>query len=149
MSIVMVQSELYLGPQGQPGDYAKMLAGEPTRWCSTATSTSTSTHRIKVDPGQRIRIWVLDAGPNDISSFHIVGTISTPSSKKATTYSSPATRPEARSQALDLDPAQGGFVETSLCPAGHLHHGQPQVRRRQPGALGTFDVGGVTGAMNH
>ena len=29
---------------------------------------------IKVKVGDRIRVWVLDVGPNEISAFHIVGT---------------------------------------------------------------------------
>src|SRR3546814_16392248 len=30
---------------------------------------------IRVDPGQRIRPWVLDVGPSENCAFHIVGTI--------------------------------------------------------------------------
>jgi hypothetical protein len=30
---------------------------------------------VRVEPHQRIRVWVLDAGPSENSAFHIVGTI--------------------------------------------------------------------------
>ena len=30
---------------------------------------------IRVEPGQTIRAWVLDAGPSENSSFHVIGTI--------------------------------------------------------------------------
>jgi nitrite reductase (NO-forming) len=30
---------------------------------------------IRIEPGQRIRTWVLGAGPSENSAFHIVGTV--------------------------------------------------------------------------
>ena len=30
---------------------------------------------LKVGTGERVRVFVLDAGPSDDSSFHVVGTI--------------------------------------------------------------------------
>ena len=115
---VLVQSELYLGPEGQPGDLdqdAGRAAATPS--CSTATSTSTSTARSGSSPDERVRVWVLDAGPSENSAFHIVGTIfdtvfkegsyllqpgraggaarrrSTSSRPRAASSSSPSTRP--------------------------------------------------------
>ena len=73
---------------------------------------------IKVDPGQRIRIWVLDAGPNDISSFHIVGTIFDTVFKEGHYELQPGNPTGGGSQALDLMPAQGGFVETTFAQPG-------------------------------
>ena len=68
---------------------------------------------IRVEPGQTIRAWVLDAGPSENSSFHVIGTIFD------TVYREGhyELRPDAThggSQALDLQPAQGGFVEFTL-----------------------------------
>ena len=42
---VLVGSELFFGPDGASGDYAKMRTDQPTRLCSTATRTPTSTSR--------------------------------------------------------------------------------------------------------
>jgi nitrite reductase (NO-forming) len=43
----------------------------PTVWEHSRSSSRSAP--IKVQPGERIRVWVLDAGPNIDSSFHIVG----------------------------------------------------------------------------
>jgi len=70
---LIVQSELYLGPQGQPGDYAKMLRGQPDAVVFNEYYDQYLYAPLRVRAGQRVRIWVLDAGPSDDSSFHVVG----------------------------------------------------------------------------
>ena len=30
---------------------------------------------IRVEPNQRVRVWVMDDGPSENSSFHVIGTI--------------------------------------------------------------------------
>ncbi|HEX4818704.1 MAG TPA: multicopper oxidase domain-containing protein, partial [Acidimicrobiales bacterium] len=73
---VMVQSEMYLGANGQPGDLTKMLANKPDAVVFNGYYNQYKFAPISdVKAGERVRIWVLDAGPSDISSFHIVGTI--------------------------------------------------------------------------
>src|SRR3546814_16416781 len=72
---------------------------------------------IRVEPCERIRTWVLDACPNENSAFHIVGTIfDTVYREGAYTLRPDATR--GGSQVLDLQPAQGGFVEFTFDEAG-------------------------------
>ena len=146
---VMIQSELYLGPQGQPGDLTKMLADTPDAVVFNGYVNQYKFAPIKVDPGQRIRIWVLDAGPSDISSFHIVGTIFDTIFKEGHYELQPANPTGGGSQALDLMPAQGGFVETTFAQPGVYTMVSHKFADASRGALGTFDVGGATGAMNH
>jgi nitrite reductase (NO-forming) len=146
---VFIQSELYLGPQGQPGDYTKMLADTPDAVVFNGYVNQYAHAPITVDPGQRIRIWVLDAGPNDISSFHIVGTIFDTVFKEGHYELQPANPTGGGSQALDLSPAQGGFVETTFAQPGIYTMVSHKFADASRGALGTFDVGGVTGAMGH
>jgi nitrite reductase (NO-forming) len=143
---VMVQSELYLGPSGQPGDMSKMLADKPDAVVFNGYANQYKYAPIKVDPGQRIRIWVLDAGPNDISSFHIVGTIFDTVYKEGHYELQPG---PGGSQALDLLPAQGGFVETTFAQPGVYTMVSHRFADASQGDLGTFDVGGATGTMNH
>ena len=69
---LFVQSELYLGPQGQPGDLAKM---EDEAWDAVVFNGYVNQYRhapIRVEPGERVRAWVVDDGPSENSSFHIV-----------------------------------------------------------------------------
>ena len=146
---VMIQSELYLGPQGQPGDLTKMLADTPDAVVFNGYANQYKYAPIKVDPGQRIRIWVLDAGPNDISSFHIVGTIFDTVFKEGHYELQPGNVTGGGSQALDLDPAQGGFVETTFAEPGVYTMVSHKFADASQGDLGTFDVGGATGTMNH
>jgi nitrite reductase (NO-forming) len=146
---VMVQSELYLGPQGQPGDMTNMLADKPDAVVFNGYVNQYKYAPIKVDPGQRIRIWVLDAGPNDISSFHIVGTIFDTVFKEGRYQLQPGNSTGGGSQALDLAPAQGGFVETTFVQPGVYTMVSHRFADASRGDLGTFDVGGASGTMSH
>jgi nitrite reductase (NO-forming) len=145
---VMVQSELYTGPQGQPGDYAKMEAATPDAVVFNGYVNQYKFAPIKVDAGQRIRVWVLDAGPNENSSFHIVGTIFDTVYKEGQYL----LRPDAThggSQTLDLQPAQGGFVEFTLNDVGQYPMVTHKFANVGKGALGLFQVGDVAGTMSH
>jgi nitrite reductase (NO-forming) len=146
---VMVQSEVYTGPQGQPGDLAKMLADKPDAVVFNGYANQYKYAPIKVAPGQRVRIWVLDAGPNDISSFHIVGTIFDTVFKEGHYELQPGNPTGGGSQALDLMPAQGGFVETTFAQPGVYTMVSHRFADASRGDLGTFDVGGATGTMSH
>jgi len=70
---LIVQSELYLGPQGQPGNYAKMLRSQPDAVVFNGYLNQYLFSSVQVQAGQRVRIWVLDAGPSDDCAFHMVG----------------------------------------------------------------------------
>jgi len=139
---VMVQSELYTGPQGQPGDLTKMLADKPDAVMFNGYVNQYEYAPITdVKTGERVRVWVLDVGPNDISSFHIVGAIFDTTFKEGAYLLQRGSTEHGGSQALDLMPAQGGFVELSFAKPGMyamLNHKFVDASR---GALGLFQVG--------
>ena len=59
---VLVQSELYLGPEGQPGDLTKM---QNDAWDAVVFNGYWNQYKfapIRVEPNERIRVWVLDDG---------------------------------------------------------------------------------------
>jgi nitrite reductase (NO-forming) len=139
---VMVQSEYYLGPQGQPGDLAKMKAEQ---WDAIVFNGYVNQYQyapIKVEKNQRIRVWVLDAGPSENSSFHIVGTIFDTVFKEGSYLLQPDAR-HGGSQALDLQPAQGGFVEFSLAEDGLYPIVTHKFANVGKGAMGMFQAGQV------
>ena len=105
---------------------------------------------IRVEPNQRVRVWVLDAGPSENSSFHIVGTIFDTVFKEGTYLLQPDAR-QGGSQALDLQPAQGGFVEFSFDEAGLYPIVTHKFSNVGKGALGLFQAGDVkaTTAAGH
>jgi nitrite reductase (NO-forming) len=75
----VVQSEWYLGPQGDITDLTKAAAGAPAPDFVVFNGVANQylDNPLKVDTGKRVRVFVLDAGPSIDSSFHVVGTIST------------------------------------------------------------------------
>jgi nitrite reductase (NO-forming) len=95
-----------------------------------------------VEPEERVRVWVLDAGPSENSSFHIVGTIFDTVFKEGTYLIEPDGR-RAGSQALDLQPAQGGFVEFTFDEAGLYPIVTHKFANVGKGALGLFQAGEV------
>ncbi len=139
---VLVQSELYTGPEGGPGDLTKMQADA---WDAVVFNGYVSQYKfapIRVEPNQRVRVWVLDAGPSENSSFHIVGTIFDTVFKEGTYDLQPDER-QGGSQALDLQPAQGGFVEFSFAEAGLYPIVTHKFSNVGKGALGLFQAGDV------
>ena len=74
-------------------------------------------HPLEVATGKKVRIFILDAGPNIDSSFHIVGTIFDTVTKEGIQLT-PANKGHYGSQAVDLSPAQGAFVEFTTAEDG-------------------------------
>jgi nitrite reductase (NO-forming) len=137
---VFVQSELYEAPAGQVADYQKMLDED---WDAVVFNGMVNQYRdrpIQVGVGERVRAWVLDPGPSENSSFHIVGTIFDTVFKEGAYLLQPD---DARggAQALDLQPAQGGFVEFTLDEEGTYPIVTHKFANVPKGALGLFQAG--------
>lgn len=139
---VFVQSEWYLGPEGEVGDMDKMVNDD---WDAVVFNGYVNQYQhepIRVEPDERIRAWVVDAGPSENSAFHVIGTIFD------TVYREGAyqLRPDdgkGGSQALDLQPSQGGFVEFSFDEAGLYPFVTHKFSNAGKGALGVFQAGEV------
>ncbi|HEV1998295.1 MAG TPA: multicopper oxidase domain-containing protein [Candidatus Dormibacteraeota bacterium] len=113
----MLQSEFYFGRPGKLGDYTKMTDFAPDAVVFNGYYNQYAYSPIKVQHGQRVRIWVMDEGPSENSSFHVVGGIWDTVFKEGSYLLRPG--PSAGgSQTLDLQPAQGGFVEFVPAQAG-------------------------------
>ena len=140
--IILVQSEIYTGEEDGPGDLAKM---QREAWDAVVFNGYVNQYKhrpIRVEPGERVRAWVLDAGPSENSSFHIVGTIFDTVYKEGTYL----LRPDALqggAQALDLQPAQGGFVEFTFDEPGFYPIVTHKFANPGKGALGLFQAGDV------
>lgn len=136
---LLVQSELYLGVQGGTADPAKVAAERPDAVVFNGFANQYDHDQLPARVGERVRVWVLDAGPNRPSSFHVVG------SQFDTVFleGSYLTRPGSPgtvggAQALALQPAQGGFVELTFSQAGHypfLSHVMVDAERGAHGLL--------------
>jgi nitrite reductase (NO-forming) len=112
--VALVQSEWYLGAQKQPVDYAKANAAAPAPdfVVFNGVANQYKDNPIQVTTKGRVRVFVLDTGPNIDSSFHVVGTIFDTVIKEGIMLA----RGNAQgwgSQAVDLAPAQGAIIEFS------------------------------------
>jgi nitrite reductase (NO-forming) len=77
---VLVQSEFYLTPKaGASGakslDWGRLLGLVPDHIVFNGRADQYATHPLDVSPNQLLRLYVVNAGPNRISSFHVVGGI--------------------------------------------------------------------------
>jgi nitrite reductase (NO-forming) len=75
---VVVQSEFYLS-QGEDGlwalDFPAALAKQPSQVAFNGHVRSLTDHPLEAKAGERVRLYVLNVGPNDTSSIHVIGTI--------------------------------------------------------------------------
>jgi nitrite reductase (NO-forming) len=75
---VLVQSEFYLSRNVGPDsarmlDWDKLLGQSPDHVVFNGRANQYATHPIDVGPGKLIRLYVVNAGPNRTSAFHVVG----------------------------------------------------------------------------
>ena len=115
----LVQGEWYLGENGQPTDYAKAseAAPSPDFVVFNGVANQYKDHPLAVEPGDDVRFYVLDAGPNVDSSFHVVGTIFHRVLKEGILMDA-ATNGGWGSQAVDLAPAQAAIVDLTIPESG-------------------------------
>lgn len=138
-----VQSEIYTGPQGEVGSLEKMQKSAWDAIVFNGYVNGYSARPIRVEPGQRIRAWVLDAGPSENSSWHVIGTVFDTVFKEGNYLLRPGDGQRGGSQALDLQPAQGGFVEFSFDEVGLYPFVTHKFANVGIGALGIFQAGDV------
>jgi nitrite reductase (NO-forming) len=136
---LLVQGELYLGPQGEPADAEKIAAQTPDLVAFNGYADQYVHRPLAAATGDRVRVWVLDAGPNTSAAFHIVG------GQFDTMYLEGAYRlhpgDPGGAQALGLQPAQGGFVEVVFPEAGDYPFVTHRMSDAEKGARGVFHVG--------
>ena len=138
----LVQSEWYLGEQGQPADLTKAMAAAPAPdfVMFNGVANQYKDAPIQVGTGESVRVFVLNAGPSVDSSFHVVGTIFDTVVKEGV-WLHKGNEGNWGSQAVDLAPAQGAIVEFTTAEDGLypiVTHAFNFVGR---GALGLFQAG--------
>ena len=106
----MTQQEYYLGEPGKGGDMAKMEAKKPDVIAFNGYANQYKDNPITVKKGERVRMYVLNAGPSIWSAFHVIGTVFDRTVIEG--------RPGADSQTMNLAPSQGGWAEFTLAEEG-------------------------------
>lgn len=116
---VLVQAELYLGPNGQIADADKVAKGTPDAVVFNNYYKQYRYSPLTAPAGGRARVWVVDAGLTRPSAFHVVGTQFDTVFSEGAYLIQPGNPTKGASQALALQPGQGGFVEFTLPAPGH------------------------------
>ena len=106
----ITQQEFYIGEPGQDADMAKMQAKSPDVIAFNGYANQYSDHPIDVKVGEKVRMYVLNAGPSMWSAFHVIGTVFDRTVIEGTVGHD--------AQTVDLAPSQGGWVEFTLDEEG-------------------------------
>jgi nitrite reductase (NO-forming) len=138
----VVQNEWYLGPQGETGDLAAANAPVPSPdfVVFNGVANQYKDNPIQVPTGETVRVFLLDAGPNIDSSFHIVGTIFNDVIKEGI-HLQRGNEGSWGSQAVDLSPAQGAIVEFEFAEDGLYPMVTHAFNFVAHGAIGLFQAG--------
>ena len=140
--VAIVQNEWYLGAQKQPVDYTKANAAAPAPDFVTFNGVANQykDNPIAVPTNGRVRVFVLDVGPNIDSSFHVVGTIFDTVTKEGIQLVK-GNSGGWGSQAVDLSPAQGAIIEFSPKEDGMYPMVTHAFNFVGKGAIGIFMAG--------
>ncbi len=106
----ITQQEYYIGKPGKDADIAKMEAGTPDVIAFNGYANQYKDHPISVKKGEKIRMYVLNAGPSVWSAFHVIGTVFDKTVIEGQVGRS--------AQTVNLAPSQGGWVEFTLDEEG-------------------------------
>jgi nitrite reductase (NO-forming) len=135
---LLISSELYLGPQGGVADMNKINAKQPDAYVFNGYVNQYDADPLTATVGDRVRIWVLDAGPNEPLAFHVVGGQFDTVFQEGRYLLRPGNAESGGSQTMSLAPAQGGFVEMTMPEAGHypfVSHIMTNAERGEHGIL--------------
>lgn len=136
-----VQSEYYLGEQGGIVDADKVNDERADLVVFNGYANQYRDEPIDVEVGERVRLWVVDAGPNRATSFHVVGgQFDTVYSEGAYALGGPGAQTVGGAQALALQPGQGGFVELTFPEPGQYPFVSHIMIDAERGAAGLFNV---------
>jgi nitrite reductase (NO-forming) len=112
--LAFVQSEFYVSDTpGMPADNEKLMTAIPDVVAFNGYAAQYKDNPIVVRKGERIRAFVLAAGPNTWSAFHVVGTIM----DRVWIDGNPANE-QVGLQSLNLSASQGAIAEFRLDEEG-------------------------------
>jgi nitrite reductase (NO-forming) len=135
---VLVQSEFYM-KQMSNGDYTydaqKAMAMEPDHVTFNGYINQYVSSPLTAKPGERIRLFILDAGPSEVSAFHVIGAIFS----DVYLDGNPANHTYGQQTVL-MPPGGGAVVELTIPDAGHYPFVTHSFMAASMGAMGAIDV---------
>jgi nitrite reductase (NO-forming) len=135
----LVQSEYYLTDDGSgtgtmTSNYAAMVGnGTPSLTVFNGYANQYAENPIPCKVGEPMRVFVMNAGPNAWTSFHVVGTIF----DRAYVNGNPKNELVGL-QSITIGPGDGAVVEFSLAEPGHYPFVNHSFGHASQGAVGLF-----------
>ena len=130
-----VQSDFYpAGGAGKPADDAALMAVQPQVVAFNGYAGQYKDKPLRVKRGERIRVFVLAAGPNTWSAFHVVGTIF----DRAWIDGIHPENLSVGNQTLNLSASQGAVAEFTLSEEGTYPFVSHDFTSVAKGAVGLF-----------
>ncbi len=143
--LAFVQSDFYVpDTPGGLADNTKLMTGIPDVVAFNGYAGQYQTDPITVKRGERIRAFVLAAGPNTWSAFHVVGTIF----DRAWQDGNPLNE-QVGLQTLNLSASQGSIAEFRLDEEGVYPFVTHDFTNATKGAVGILRTEHATGTMSH
>ncbi|GLZ15736.1 multicopper oxidase [Actinomadura sp. NBRC 104425] len=136
---ILVQGELYTGQIGDTARSARLRRGDADAWMFNGTAAGYDHAPLTARTGERVRFWVVAAGPSSGTAFHIIGTRFDTVYKEGAYLLRPG-RGRGGAQVLDLAAAQGGFIETAFPEPGRYSFVDHNMRHGEAGAHGYIQV---------
>lgn len=142
----LVQSEIFLGAQDGPTNTDKVGAETPDLVVFNGYAWQYLHRPLQARVGERVRIWLLNAGPNRDSAFHVVGgqfhTVYKEGAYLLRDGAAPGEREPGHggSQTVHLAASQGGFVEMTFAEPGRYTMVTHRMVDAERGAQGYIQV---------
>ena len=143
-SYVLVQGEWYtqqVSGNLMGGNFEKMQEERPDEVVFNGTAFQYRAQPLPATAGERIRLYVVNAGPNLWSSFHVIGAIFTdvyPDGDPAHAQTGVST--------YTIGPGAGAIFDLVLPQAGHYPFVDHDMAHAGKGAIGVLDVRSANGA---
>ncbi len=128
---VIVQSEFY----GAGGDVNAMLNAPPDVVCFNGQALRYQANPLPAAVGEVVRLFVVNAGPNSTSAFHVIGALF----DRYEPEGNPANA-VGMHQTINVPPGDGAMVELTFDAPGQYPFVTHRFSDASKGALGLFDV---------
>jgi uncharacterized cupredoxin-like copper-binding protein len=137
----MTQQEYYIGKPGGDADMAKMSAKSPDVIAFNGYGNQYKDNPIPVKKGEKVRMYVLNAGPSIWSAFHVIGTVFDRTVIEGMQGHD--------AQTINLAPSQGGWVEFTLAEEGAYPFVTHAFGDAVKGAIGVLKTPNAPAAAGH
>ena len=128
---LLVQSEFY----GSGGEYDRMLNSPPDYVVFNGQANRYKATPLTARAGELVRIYIVNAGPNSSSAFHVIGALFS----HVEADGNPANRSGMR-QTIDIPPGDGALIELTFAEPGTYPFVTHRFSDASKGALGLFNV---------